>query len=285
MLEFTEQASKLTTQDHDDRMAGTGLGWKGDFEAKANTIGAADLKWMQWIRVARGFQLRIGLKGEKRRVAYEGFEREDHERLKNAVNHYYNITLEEKETSVRGWNWGYADIQGDDLAFLVAGKPSFTVPLTTVHNTSINKAEVALEFRDENMLNQIKKLESDRDNKEARRMRRNAPDEMVEIRFFIPGTVGESRRREKQAKKDAGDTSASGGGDKDKVRAKKEDGDDEEMKPAGAEDSGSEAEDEDDEDQAAAETFFDTIKEKAEIGQVQGATLVSFPDILCTTPR
>jgi structure-specific recognition protein 1 len=260
-------------------MAGTGLGWKGDFEAKANTIGAADLKWMQWIRVARGFQLRIGLKGEKRRVAYEGFEREDHERLKNAVNNYYNITLEEKETSVRGWNWGYADIQGDDLAFLIGGKPAFSVPLNTVHNTSINKAEVALELRDENMLSQIKKLEADRDNKEARRMKKAAPDEMVEIRFFIPGTVGESRRRGKQAKKAAveGDSS---------TKAKKETNDDDEMKPVrDADASGSEAEDEEDEDQAAAETFFETIKEKAEIGQVQGATLVSFPDILCTTPR
>lgn len=256
-------------------MAETGMGWKGDFEAKASTISAADLKWMQWIRVARGFQLRIGLKGEKRRVAYEGFEREDHERLRNAVNHYYNITLEEKDTSVRGWNWGYADIQGDDLAFLVAGKPAFTVPLNTVHNTSINKAEVALEFRDESMLNQIKKLEADRDNKEARRMRRAAPDEMVEVRFYIPGTVGESRRRGKQAKKDANDA--------DKVHVKGEEDEDEEKKPS--RDSGSEAEDEDDEEQAAAETFFETIKEKAEIGQVQGETLVSFPDILCTTPR
>lgn len=263
-------------QRRDCRMAETGLGWKGDFETKASTIGAADLKWMQWIRVARGFQLRIGLKGEKRRVAYEGFEREDHERLRNAVNNYYNITLEEKDTNVRGWNWGYADIQGDDLAFLVAGKPAFTVPLNTVHNTSINKAEVALEFRDENMLNQIKKLEADRDNKEARKMRRAAPDEMVEMRFYIPGTVGESRRRGKQAKKDAAV-------DADKVQAKREEDDEEEKKPP--RDSGSEAEDDEDGEQAAAETFFETIKEKAEIGQVQGETLVSFPDILCTTPR
>jgi len=46
--------------------------------------------------------------------------------------------------------------------------------------------------------------------------------------------------------------------------------------------SGSEAEGEED---AAAEAFHETVKEKAEIGQVQGDTLLTFPDVLCTTPR
>lgn len=254
------------------RMAGTGLGWKGEREEKATTVGAGELKWMQWMRVGRGFQLRIGLKGEKRRVAFEGFQRDDHERLKNAANNYYNITLEEKETSVRGWNWGAAEVQGDDLAFLVAGKTAFNLPLRSVHNSSINKAEVAVEFRDEKVLKELKKLEAD-PSKEARKLRRSAPDELVEVRFYIPGTVGAARRREKAAKKEAN-------GEK---KAKKEEDGDEDMGDASDEDlTGSEAEGE---DQAAAETFFETVKEKAEIGQVQGDTLVAFPDVLCTTPR
>ena len=254
------------------RMAATGMGWKGEREEKPTTISASDLRYMQWIRVGRGFQLRVNLKGEKRRVAFEGFTREDHERLKNSAQNYYNITLEEIETSVRGWNWGVADVQADDLAFLVAGKSAFNIPLKTVHNTSINKQEVAIEFRDEKMLGEIKKLE-DNQSKEARRLRRAAPDELVEVRFYIPGTVGTQRRRQKAAKKEA-----------DGEKVKKEEDDEVKMQEDTDEESleGSEAEGEDKE---AAENFFETIKEKAEIGQVQGDTLVSFPEVLCTTPR
>lgn len=259
------------------RMAATGMGWKGERDDKPTTIAAGDLKWMQWLRVGRGFQLRIGLKGEKRRVAFEGFPREDHERLKNSASNYYNITLEERETSVRGWNWGVAEVQADDIAFLVAGKPAFTVPLRTIHNTSVNKAEVAIEFRDEKQLNEIKKLEED-PSKEARRLRRAAPDELVEIRFYVPGTVGAARRREKAAKRQAKGGVKKEGQDGDVKMEDVEDGSDGEEEEL----SGSEAEGEGD---AAAEAFYETVKEKAEIGQVQGDTLVTFPDVLCTTPR
>ena len=259
------------------RMAATGMGWKGEREEKPTTISAGDLRYMQWIRVGRGFQLRVNLKGEKRRVAFEGFTREDHERLKNSAQNYYNITLEEIETSVRGWNWGAADIQANDLAFLVAGKPAFNIPLRTVHNTSINKQEVAIEFRDEKMLGEIKKLEHDQ-SKEARKLRRAAPDELVEVRFYIPGTVGTQRRREKAAKKEASGEKVKK--EEEDGNVKKEEHDEEDSDEESLE--GSEAEGEDKE---AAENFFETIKEKAEIGQVQGDTLVSFPEVLCTTPR
>jgi structure-specific recognition protein 1 len=33
-----------------------------------------------------------------------------------------------------------------DLIFYTGGKPAFSLPLQNVHNTSINKTEVALEF-------------------------------------------------------------------------------------------------------------------------------------------
>lgn len=260
------------------RMASTGLGWKGERDDKApTTISSTELKWMQWIRVARGFQLRIGLKGEKRRVAFDGFAREDHERLRNSASNYYNITLEERETNVRGWNWGTAEVQGQDLAFLIQGKQAFSLPLDDVHNTSINKAEVAIEFRNEKLLAEIKKLEED-PSKESRRMRRSAPDELVEVRLYIPGTVGDSRRRVRAERKKA---NANG-----ENKPKKEEGED--GAPMEVDDdsddslSGSEA---DKEDQGAAEMFYETIKEKAEVGQVQGKALVTFPDVLCTTPR
>jgi len=35
----------------------------------------SDIKWARWLRVARGFQLRLGLK-DRRKEVFDGFERE-----------------------------------------------------------------------------------------------------------------------------------------------------------------------------------------------------------------
>jgi structure-specific recognition protein 1 len=74
---------------------------------------------------------------------------------------------------------------------------------------------------------------------------RSAPDEMVEIRFYVPGTLARQR---------------------------------------GSED-GSQKSDVEDEETSAAQAFHDSIKEKAEIGQVSGDIVLSFEEVLVTTPR
>lgn len=74
-----------------------------------------------------------------------------------------------------------------------------------------------------------------------------APDEMVEIRFHVPGT----HTREQGS--DAGVAK-------------------------------SDAEDED-EETSAAQAFHDAVKEKAEIGQVTGDLVLSFEEVLVLTPR
>jgi structure-specific recognition protein 1 len=71
-------------------------------------------------------------------------------------------------------------------------------------------------------------------------------DELVEIRLYVPGTH------------------TKGGGD------------DEE---------GEEEEEEEDEETSAAQAFHDMIKDKADIGQVQGECIVVFNEVLVSTPR
>jgi len=71
-------------------------------------------------------------------------------------------------------------------------------------------------------------------------------DELVEMRFYIPGTV---------------------------VRKEKD-----------CDDNGS-GEDEDAEEQNAANLFYDTLIDKAEIGEVAGDTFATFLDVLHLTPR
>jgi structure-specific recognition protein 1 len=145
------------------------------------------------------------------------------------------VQLEIKDVAFKGWNWGVTDIQGRDLVFLVSNKTAFELPLNQVANSNIaGRTEVSLEF-----------VPSSSGGKKASR---NAPDEMVEIRFYVPGTHTKLRGSEAGSQK-------------------------------------SDAEDEDGEEVSAAQAFHDAIKDKAEIGQVSGDLVLSFEEVLVLTPR
>ncbi|CCL98842.1 uncharacterized protein FIBRA_00848 [Fibroporia radiculosa] len=163
------------------RIASSGMAWKGEDSENMMAMTAADIKWAQWMRVARNHQLRIGLK-DRSRETFDGFSREDHDKLAQLLKQHFSVTLETKETSFKGWNWGVTDFQGmfgQDLAFLVSNKTAFELPLDHASNSNIaGRTEVSLEFV------------TPSGNKKAAR---NAPDEMVEIRFYVPGTATRDR--------------------------------------------------------------------------------------------
>ncbi|KAH0832094.1 SSrecog-domain-containing protein [Lanmaoa asiatica] len=216
------------------RLAGSGMAWKGEENETVRAIPADEIKWVQWFRVARNFQLRVGLK-DRRRETFDGFVREDHDKLAGLLRQHFGVTLEIKDVTFKGWNWGVTDIQGQDLAFLVSNKTAFELPLKQVANSNIaGRTEVSLEF-----------VSSSSGGKKASR---NAPDEMVEIRFYVPGTHTKLRGSEAGSQK-------------------------------------SDAEDEDGEEVSAAQAFHDAIKDKAEIGQVSGDLVLSFEEVLVLTPR
>lgn len=64
-------------------------------------------------RTARNFLLRLTLsKGQ--RHSFENLQREDLDALKKAINTVTNghVELDVKDVSLKGWNWGKADVQG-----------------------------------------------------------------------------------------------------------------------------------------------------------------------------
>lgn len=64
---------------------------------------------------------------------------------------------------------------GQDLVFLIGNKPAFEIPLPSVANSNIaGKTEVSLEF-----------IQPDLPKKSSK----NAPDELMELRMYIPGTL------------------------------------------------------------------------------------------------
>ena len=122
---------------------------------------------------------------------------------------------------------------GNDLAFLVSNKTSFELPLQHVSNSNIaGRTEVSLEFTNPPIHSKKKK-----------------GDEMVEIRFFVPGTHHARADRDSEA-----------GSQKSDVE-------------------------EDGEEVSAAQAFHDMVKEKAELGQVTGDLILSFEEVLVSTPR
>lgn len=125
---------------------------------------------------------------------------------------------------------------GQDLAFLVSNKTAFELPLARVANSNIaGRTEVSLEFLPATTGRQPK----------------GAPDELMEVRFYVPGTL----------------TRGGTGSD------------------AGSEAEGDAEAEADGEETSAAQAFHDAIKEKAELGQVAGDLVINFEEVLVLTPR
>ncbi|KAJ2726084.1 FACT complex subunit [Coemansia sp. Benny D115] len=243
------------------RMGASGIGWKaaeGEAEALQGlsipglvmpsgilALQHDDLRRIQWQRVARGYGLRIYTKsGTLHKL--DGFAADDLDTLRDAVKRlFHGLTLEVRDVSVKGWNWGKTDFEGTTMTFRVDNRPMFDLPMGYVNNTNLaNKNEVTVEFQPP----RGKTLK-----------RKAAADELVEIRFYVPGTTTTAAAPKAEDDED-------------------EDGED-------GEKADDEEKEEEEEEVSAASVFHDTIKERADLGQVSGDSIVQFPEVLCLTPR
>lgn len=148
---------------------------------------------------------------------------------------------------MRGWNWGKAEFGKAELSFNVANRPAFEVPYTEISNTNLaGKNEVAVDFSlpaDDNDTGTNGALGGARS---RGKKSGGAKDQLVEMRFYIPGVAS------KKAKKEDGEEGSDG---------------------------------EEGEEQNAANLFYETLMDKADIGEVAGDTFATFLDILHLTPR
>lgn len=51
------------------------MAWKAEEMENVNAMSSTDTKWARWLRVARGFQLHVGLK-DRRWEVFDGFGRD-----------------------------------------------------------------------------------------------------------------------------------------------------------------------------------------------------------------
>ena len=166
--------------------------------------------------------------------------------MSKAFKIWYGINIESREHALRGWNWGKADFTKAELSFNVQNRPAFEIPYSEISNTNLaGKNEVAVEFAlsaaDANASAQPAGSTKNRGRKAAA-----GPDELVEMRFYIPGLAVK------------------------KEKAEDAEGDEEENEV---------------EEQNAANLFYETLMDKAEIGDVAGDTFATFLDVLHLTPR
>ncbi|KAL2784972.1 FACT complex subunit pob3 [Aspergillus keveii] len=241
-LDLSKQSGKC-------KLAETGLGWRpaggGDtFTLDSSNIGAA-----QWSKAAKGFELKI-LSRSSGVIQMDGFDQEDFERLSKAFKVWYGINVESREHALRGWNWGKAEFTKAELAFNVQNRPAFEIPYSEISNTNLaGKNEVAIELSLSTDANDSKPAGS---TKNRGRKAAAGTDELVEMRFYIPGTAVKTEKGIKE--ENAG----------------------EENEEEGAEEG---------EEQNAANLFYEVLMEKAEIGDVAGDTFATFLDVLHLTPR
>ncbi|KAF1991934.1 SSrecog-domain-containing protein [Aulographum hederae CBS 113979] len=243
-LDFSKQSGRC-------RLADSGLGWKPSGGGEAFMVDSNNIVQAQWSRAAKGYEIKIYTRAGAI-IQLDGFQEDDSERITKIFKQWYGITLENKEHALRGWNWGKAEFGKSELVFSVSSKPAFEIPYTEIANTNLaGKNEVAIDFstadNDDTGTNghfggaraKGKKLGG-------------AKDQLVEMRFYIPGVVNKPEKKEND------------------------------------EEAGSDAEDadvEDAKDANAASLFYDTLLEKAEIGEVAGDTYATFLDVLHLTPR
>ncbi|MCJ1336135.1 FACT complex subunit [Bachmanniomyces sp. S44760] len=250
----------LSKQPGKCRIAESGLGWKPSAGGDTFTLDNANLGSAQWSKAARGYELKI-LSRTSGIIQLDGFDQEDFDRVSKAFKLFYGINLENKEHALRGWNWGKGDFGKAELSFNVQNRPAFEIPYTEISNTNLaGKNEVSVEF---SLPAGGAETGTNGHLGGARSKGRKAGaarDQLVEMRFYIPGTTITGTGNKKQKKGENGE---------------------------GGEEKSGDEEDEDGgvEEQNAANLFYDTLMDKAEIGEVAGDTFATFLDILHLTPR
>jgi structure-specific recognition protein 1 len=235
------------------RFAETGFGWKPNSGGDTFTFDASHFGAAQWSRAARGYEIRILDRTTSQLIQLDGFDHDDYERLAKLFKNWYSTALESREHSVRGWNWGKTEFTKAELVFSVANRPAFEIPYTEISNTNLaGRNEVAIEFNPGE--------EPDKNLGGARGAGKKAgagKDQLVEMRFYIPGTTAAARKTG-----GAGEDGEGGGDDDDDAAA------------ADAP-----------EDKSAATQFYETLIEKADIGETAGDAIASFLEVLHLTPR
>ncbi|XP_071178857.1 FACT complex subunit SSRP1-like [Mytilus edulis] len=145
--------------------------FKNNKTGKVEQFTGMEVNTSEWLKRARGHCLKFRLNnGNVHR--FDGFKDDDFEKLASFISKYYSVSLEKRDVSVKGWNWGLAKFEGNSLEFDIDNKLAFEIPLNNVSHSTTAKNEVTLEFH----------------------MNDDAAVSLTEIRFHIPNDPKDSEK-------------------------------------------------------------------------------------------
>ncbi|TKY53784.1 FACT complex subunit SSRP1 [Spatholobus suberectus] len=165
-----------------------GIIWKRQGGGKLIEVDKSDIMGVTWMKVPRTNQLGVQIK-DGLYYKFTGFRDQDVVSLTNFFQNTCGITVEEKQLSVSGRNWGEVDLNGNMLAFMVGSKQAFEVSLADVSQTQLQgKNDVILEFHVDDTTGA------------------NEKDSLMEMSFHIPSSntqfVGDENRPSAQVFRD-----------------------------------------------------------------------------------
>ncbi|CAI8606451.1 unnamed protein product [Vicia faba] len=165
-----------------------GILWKRQGGGKTIDVDKTDIMGVTWMKVPKTNQLGVQIK-DGLLYKFTGFRDQDVVSLTNFFQNTFGITVEEKQLSVTGRNWGEVDLNGNMLAFMVGSKQAFEVSLADVSQTNLQgKNDVILEFHVDDTTGA------------------NEKDSLMEMSFHIPSSntqfVGDENRPSAQVFRD-----------------------------------------------------------------------------------
>lgn len=108
-------------------------------------VRADEISSICWQRFAKNFGIRLLLKGGQLH-RFDGLKPQDKEKLQPYVERHYHIDLQNKEMSLKGFNWGSTEFDGEALSFNIDNNAAFEIPLTAVSDCSSSKNDIILSF-------------------------------------------------------------------------------------------------------------------------------------------
>ncbi|KAJ1569354.1 FACT complex subunit, partial [Nowakowskiella sp. JEL0078] len=235
-----------------------GLGWQDRLDSSNKfTINILDVKTMTWSRCAKDYSLKLSLTdGSTKR--FDGFHADNFKDLSTFVSQNYNMKLNIKEMSVRGWNWGAMDITPSNLSFSIGGKSVFEIPVEEITSINGQNKDVNIDIKERSQITPSIPGQK----------RKPRDDVLVQMQLFVPGMEGDDVEIDDE---DLDEESKNVKNEK-KEQGEKEDG---------------EIEDIDNEEGkvTAAASFASRLKRAANLGTNAGEELSKFQKIMCLTPR